>query len=164
MGRKTKFRKALSMPGLLAEMRRCFEGVEDEVAGRRKKNDCERGEGRRQRTGGERQPRPQRCGAKHERLGQDHEGTAYNMDSPLLPEHRTGHGPPPRNGIIHARYSSRSPRSFAPAAGSTRARNSLPVPQRTSHSPTSAKPSGSAIRASTPDRCSAVSSPNRDAA
>ena len=70
----------------------------------------------------------------------------------------------PRNGILHARYPSRSPRSFAPAAGLTRARNSLPVPQRTSHSPTSAKPSGSAIRASTPDRCSAVSSPNRDAA
>ena len=34
MGREAKFRKALSMPGLLAEMRRCFEAVEDEVAGR----------------------------------------------------------------------------------------------------------------------------------
>ena len=34
MGRKAKFRKALSMPSLLAQMRRCFEGVEDEVAGR----------------------------------------------------------------------------------------------------------------------------------
>ena len=34
MGRKAKFRKALSMPGLLAQMRGCFEGVEDEVAGR----------------------------------------------------------------------------------------------------------------------------------
>ena len=27
MGREAKFRKALSMPGLLAEMRRCFEAV-----------------------------------------------------------------------------------------------------------------------------------------
>ena len=37
MGRKAKtnFRKALSMPGLPAEMRRCFEAVKDEVAGRR---------------------------------------------------------------------------------------------------------------------------------
>ena len=34
MGRKAKFRKVLSMPGLVAEMRRCFDGVEDEVAGR----------------------------------------------------------------------------------------------------------------------------------
>ena len=34
MGRKAEFRKALSMPGLLAQMRRCFEAVEDEVAGR----------------------------------------------------------------------------------------------------------------------------------
>ena len=34
MGREAKFRKTLSMPGLLAQMRRCFEGVEDEVAGR----------------------------------------------------------------------------------------------------------------------------------
>ena len=34
MGRKAKFRKALSMPGLLAGTRRCFEAVEDEVAGR----------------------------------------------------------------------------------------------------------------------------------
>ena len=34
MRRKAKFRKALAMPSLLAEMRRCFEAVEDEVAGR----------------------------------------------------------------------------------------------------------------------------------
>ena len=34
MGLEAKFRKTLSMPGLLAQMRRCFEGVEDEVAGR----------------------------------------------------------------------------------------------------------------------------------
>ena len=34
MGRKAKFRKVLSMPGLLAEMRRCFDGVVDEVVGR----------------------------------------------------------------------------------------------------------------------------------
>ena len=34
MGRKAKLRKALSMPSLLAQMRRCFEAVEDEVAGR----------------------------------------------------------------------------------------------------------------------------------
>ena len=34
MGRKAKYRKVLSMPGLLAEMRRCFDEVEDEVAGR----------------------------------------------------------------------------------------------------------------------------------
>ena len=34
MGRKAKLRKALSMPGLPAQMRRCFEAVEDAVAGR----------------------------------------------------------------------------------------------------------------------------------
>ena len=34
MGRKVKFRKDLSMPGMLAEMRRCFEGVADAVPGR----------------------------------------------------------------------------------------------------------------------------------
>ena len=34
MGRKAEFRKALSMPSLLAQVRRCFEAVEDEVAGR----------------------------------------------------------------------------------------------------------------------------------
>ncbi len=34
MGRKAKFRKDLSMPGMLAEARRCFERVEDRVPGR----------------------------------------------------------------------------------------------------------------------------------
>ena len=34
MGREAKFRKDLSMPGMLAEMRRCFERVEDPVASR----------------------------------------------------------------------------------------------------------------------------------
>ena len=34
MGRKAKFRKTLSTPRLLAQMRCCFEAVEDEVAGR----------------------------------------------------------------------------------------------------------------------------------
>ena len=57
-----------------------------------------------------------------------------------------------------------SPRRLAPATGSTRERNSLPVSQRTSHSPTSARPSGSAMPASTPDTRSAVSAPNRVAA
>ena len=38
MGRKAKFRKVLSMPGLLAEMRRCFDGVEDQ--GQITKNHC----------------------------------------------------------------------------------------------------------------------------
>ena len=32
MGREAKFRKDLSMPGMLAEMRRCFERVADPVA------------------------------------------------------------------------------------------------------------------------------------
>ena len=59
----------------------------------------------------------------------------------------------------------RSPcRSASSAAGSTRARNSSPVSQRTSHSPTSARSSGSAMPASTPDTRSAVSAPNRDTA
>ena len=34
MGREAKFRKDLSMPGMLAEARRCFERVEDRVPGR----------------------------------------------------------------------------------------------------------------------------------
>ena len=34
MGREAKFRKYLSMPGMLAEARRCFERVEDRVPGR----------------------------------------------------------------------------------------------------------------------------------
>ena len=34
MGREAKFRKDLSMPGMLAEIRRCFERVEDPVASR----------------------------------------------------------------------------------------------------------------------------------
>ena len=29
MGREAKFRKDLSMPGMVAEMRRCFERIED---------------------------------------------------------------------------------------------------------------------------------------
>ena len=32
MGREARFRKDLSMPGMLAEMRRCFERVADPVA------------------------------------------------------------------------------------------------------------------------------------
>ncbi len=34
MGREAKFRKDLSMPGMVAEMRRCFERVEDAVSSR----------------------------------------------------------------------------------------------------------------------------------
>ena len=34
MGREAKFRKDLSMPGMMAEMRRCFESVADAVPGR----------------------------------------------------------------------------------------------------------------------------------
>ena len=34
MGREAKFRKDLSMPGMLAEVRRCFERIEDRVPGR----------------------------------------------------------------------------------------------------------------------------------
>ena len=34
MGREAKFRKDLSMPGMVAEMRRCFERIEDGVSNR----------------------------------------------------------------------------------------------------------------------------------
>ena len=34
MGREAKFRKDLSMPGMVAEMRRCFERIEDGVSSR----------------------------------------------------------------------------------------------------------------------------------
>ena len=34
MGREAKFRKDLSMPGMVAEMRRCFERIEDAVPSR----------------------------------------------------------------------------------------------------------------------------------
>ena len=34
MGREAKFRKDLSMPGMVAEMRRCFERIEDAVSSR----------------------------------------------------------------------------------------------------------------------------------
>ena len=41
MGREAKFRKGLSMPGMVAEMRRCFERMEDAVSGRGLKlSDC----------------------------------------------------------------------------------------------------------------------------
>ena len=46
----------------------------------------------------------------------------------------------------------------------TRFSNSLPLSQRTIHSPTSASRSGSAIPSSSPDKHSAVSAPNRIAA
>ena len=34
MGREARFRKVLSMPGIVAEMRRCFERIEGEVSSR----------------------------------------------------------------------------------------------------------------------------------
>ena len=41
MGREARFRKDLSMPGMLAEMRRCFERVADPVVCRGLKlSDC----------------------------------------------------------------------------------------------------------------------------
>ena len=66
------------------------------------------------------------------------------------------------SGLDRLTSSQPSPRSCSSAGASTRARNSSPVSQRTSQSPMSARRSGSAMQANVPDRCSAVSGPNRD--
>ena len=70
--------------------------------------------------------------------------------------------PAPSRGMMALACQSHRPCSSA--AGPTRARNSSPVSQRTSQSPTSPSRPGSAMRAKVPDKCSAVAAPNRDAA